>query len=372
MVDSTTGQPKLLTQLRGVIRALHYSFKTEKAYIDWVKRYIYFHNKRHPKDMGGEEISAFLTHLAVKEHVSASTQNQALCAIIFLYKHVIKKEIGEVGDLIWAKKPVHLPQVFTAEEILNVLANLQGEQWLAGMLMYGSGLRLQETVSLRVQDIHFEYNQITVRNGKGEKDRVTMLPARIVSDLKKHLARVKKQHESDLIEGYGSVYLPYALDKKFPNANKEWGWQYVFPANNLSKDPRNGVIQRHHLHSTTLQKAVRRAIKKAGIERLAGCHTFRHSFATHLLQAGYDIRTVQELLGHRNIKTTEVYLHVLNRGGLGVRSPVDFDMSKGKKPGNDLQNISPELGKKFTLLVEKRYGGKLDNAIQTFISMHGE
>lgn len=274
--------------------------------------------------------------------------------------------------MIWAKKPKHLPEVFSPEEVFKVLANLQGDPWLAGMMMYGGGLRLQEAISLRVQDVNFEYKQITVRNGKGEKDRVTMLPERIIADLQKHLVKVKEQHEKDLGKGYGTVYLPYALAKKYPNANKEWGWQYVFPAAKISVDPRSGVKQRHHLHNTTLQKAVRSAIKKAGINRNTGCHTFRHSFATHLLKAGYDIRTVQELLGHKNIKTTEIYLHVLNRGGMGVRSPADFDIGGDKEKGTLFSGLSPLVGKKFAELVQKRYGGRINDALREFINLHGD
>jgi integron integrase len=364
--------PKLLDQVRDTIRTLHYSYRTEQAYIDWIRRYILFHNKRHPKDMGAYEISAFLTYLAVKGKVAASTQNQAMCAIVFLYKNVLKIDPGNFTNLIWAKKPKRLPEVFSPREAFDVLNNLQGEHWLAGMLMYGSGLRLQEAVSLRSQDIHFEYKQVTVRNGKGEKDRVTMLPESIDSELRKHLAIVRKQHEADLKRGHGSVYMPYALERKYPNANKEWGWQYIFPAKNFSKDPRSGIMQRHHIHSTTMQKAVRTAIKKAGIRRLTGCHTFRHSFATHLLQAGYDIRTVQELPGHRNIKTTEIYLHVLNRGGRGVCSPADINMSDALSGEIDLQRLHPALYKRFKIIVEKRYSGKLENAINAFINLHGE
>jgi integron integrase len=304
--------------------------------------------------------------------VAASTQNQAMCALVFLYKNVLNIEPGEFINLIRAKKPKRVPEVFSLKEAHDVLNNLKGEYWLAGMLMYGSGLRLQEVISLRRNDIYFENKQITVRNGKGEKDRVTMLPEIIIPELQKYLTNRKKQHEADLHKGKGTVYMPYALDKKFPSASKDWGWQYVFPADKLSKDPRSGVVQRHHIHPTTIQKAVKIAIKKAGIRRLTGCHTFRHSFATHLLDAGYDIRTVQDLLGHQNVKTTEIYLHVLNRGGKGVCSPADIKMKEIGDTELLLQKLQPGLYKKFSLIVENRYGGKLENAINAFINLHGE
>ena len=324
MIDSSTSKTKLLDQVRYILRTKHYSLNTEKSYINWIKRFILFHNKRHPKEMGEKEINEFLTHLAVKEKVSASTQNQALCAIIFLYKQVLKIDIGELGNVIWAKKPDRVPVVYTRREAKDVLNQLTGMNWLMGMLLYGAGLRLKECLQLRVQDIDFEYKQITVHDAKGAKDRVTPLPERIIEPLKQHLKYVKELHEKDLKDGYTSVYLPYALERKYPNAGKELGWKFLFPATQISIDPQSGIKRRHHIYGTVLQKAVKQAIRKAGITKHASCHTFRHSFATHLLESGYDIRTVQELLGHKNVKTTMIYTHVLSKGGLGVKSPADF------------------------------------------------
>lgn len=315
-------QPRLLDRVRSALRVRHYSLRTEEAYIYWIKRYIFFHHKRHPLEMGEKEIGSFLNHLAEKENVAASTQNQALCALIFLYKHILQKEIGNL-EFLWANKPKRLPVVFAREEVSIILNQLSGIYWLMGMLLYGSGLRLLECLRLRVKDIDFKYNQIVVRDGKGEKDRVTMLPGKVKAPLQAHLQKVKKVHEEDLEKGFGAVYLPYALERKYPNANREWKWQYIFPASQLSVDPRSGVKRRHHLHESVLQRAVKEAIRKAGITKQSGCHTFRHSFATHLLEDGYDIRTVQELLGHEDIKTTMVYTHVLNQGGKGVKSPAD-------------------------------------------------
>lgn len=321
--SSSEKKPKLLQQVRDTLRAKHYSYKTEKAYVHWIKRFILFHNKRHPTEMGEKEIREFINHLAVKENVSASTQNQALCAIIFLYKHVLKKDIGDLGEIVWAKKPRRIPVVFTKKEAKAVLDHLTGRNWIMANLLYGAGLRLSECLQLRVKDIDFEYNQITVRNSKGNKDRVTVLPEIIKKPLLEHLKRVKKLHEEDLQNGFGAVYLPYALERKYPNAAKEWGWQYVFPATQISKDPITGIRRRHHIYETVLQKAVKQAIQKAGISKHASCHTFRHSFATHLIQDGHDIRTVQELMGHEDISTTQIYTHVIKKGGLGVTSPAD-------------------------------------------------
>ena len=321
---NSASKPKLLNQVRSAIRTKHYSLRTEEAYVQWIRRFILFHNKRHPQEMGDREINQFLTHLAVKARVASSTQNQALCAILFLYKQVLKKEIGQLEDVIWAKKPKRLPVVFTREEVKAVMPYLEGVKWLMAYLLYGSGLRLMECLRLRVQDIDFAYKQITVRDAKGNQDRVTMLPEIVFETLQKHLKEVKKQHEQALKAGFGTVYLPYALERKYPNASREWGWQYVFPASQLSIDPRSGIKQRHHLSEKVLQRAVKEAIRRAGITKNANCHTFRHSFATHLLEAGYDIRTVQELLGHKDVSTTMIYTHVLNKGGKGVRSPADF------------------------------------------------
>jgi len=314
---------KLLDQVRDVLRLKHYSIRTEQAYTDWIRRYILFHGKRHPKDMGAPEIEAFLTHLAVDGNVAASTQNQALCALEFLYREVLRQEWDDSIAPVRAKKPQRLPTVLTKDEARRVVGLMSGVPQLMAKLLYGSGLRLMECVRLRVKDVDFVQHQIIVRDGKGGKDRITMLPDAIVPALQEHLQRVKLLHESDLAYGNGSVYLPYALDRKYPNASKEWLWQYVFPSDRLSVDPRSNVTRRHHLDENTLQKAVRQAALKAGIHKHATCHTFRHSFATHLLESGYDIRTVQELLGHKDVKTTMIYTHVLNRGGLAVRSPLD-------------------------------------------------
>ncbi len=322
-----TEQPKprkLLDRVRDMLRVKHYSIRTEKSYVSWIRRYILFHGKRHPKDMGVPEIEAFLTHLAVEENVAASTQNQALSALLFLYTQVLDKDLSrDVIDAVRAKKPKRLPVVLTRDEAMAVLAALSGTSQLVARLLYGSGLRLIECLRLRVKDLDFAYRQIIVRDGKGQKDRVTILPAVLVDPLQAHLRRVRMIHQRDLDRGYGSVYLPYALERKYPSAHKEWCWQYVFPAQSRSTDPRSGVVRRHHLSESTVQKAVRRAARLAGIDKLVGCHTFRHSFATHLLEDGYDIRTVQELLGHKDVKTTMVYTHVLNKGGLAVRSPLD-------------------------------------------------
>jgi len=274
--------------------------------------------------MGEKEINEFLTHLAVKEKVSASTQNQALCAIVFLYKHVLKIELGDFGNVTWAKKPVKLPVVFNREEVTKVLNQLSGMNLMMAMLLYGSGLRLSECLQLRVKDIDFQYKQIIVRSAKGDKDRVTLLPEYVIEPLKKHLNYVKLLHEKDMKDGFDSVYMPYALERKYPNAGREFGWKFVFPATQISKDPRTGIQRRHHIHESVLQKAVKKAIRQAGVHKHASCHTFRHSFATHLLESGYDIRTVQELLGHQDLNTTMIYTHVLNKGAFGVKSPADL------------------------------------------------
>ncbi len=315
--------PRLLDQVRTALRLKHYSHRTEDSYVQWITRYILFHAKRHPQDMGRPEIEAFLAHLAVQEHVAASTQNQALCALLFLYREVLQLDLDGPLDIVHAKKPQRLPTVMTKAETLQVIAGLSGIAQLMAKLLYGSGLRLMECVRLRVKDLDFERHEIIVRDGKGMKDRVTMLPAALVVPLQEHLRRVRLIHQQDLEQGHGAVYLPDALSRKFPNAAREWGWQYVFPADRLSIDPRAGLTRRHHVDERTLQRAVRQAVRLAGLAKPASCHTFRHSFATHLLESGYDIRTVQELLGHKDVKTTMIYTHVLNRGGLAVRSPLD-------------------------------------------------
>jgi len=316
-------QPKLLDQVRATIRTLHYSIRTEQAYVDWTRRFILFHNKRHPKDMGKEEIEAFLTHLAVERRVSASTQSQAKAALLFLYQKVLKLEVDWLNDVVTAKQPQRVPTVLTSEEARSLLARMEGETWLVAALLYGSGLRLMEACRLRVLDIDFEMLQITVRNGKGAEDRVTMLPVSLVDPLKSHLQLVKLQHERDCEQGHGQVYLPFALDRKYPNAPTEWKWQYIFPASRFSTDPRTGDVRRHHIEEQRIQRAVRQAARDASINKKVTPHTLRHSFATDLLQAGYDIRTVQDLLGHADVRTTMIYTHVLNRGGHGVISPLD-------------------------------------------------
>lgn len=324
----------LVEQLREAIRLKHYSIRTERSYVDWVKRFIFFHQKRHPRDMGGGEIRSFLSFLARERNVSASTQNQALNAVVFLYKHVIRKEVGQFGEFERARVSRRLPVVMTADEVMRVLNLMEGTTRLMAETLYGAGLRLMECVRLRVKDIDFELNQITVRDGKGAKDRVTMLPGRVKQGLQEHLVRVERLHRQDLDQGYGHVHLPKALKEKYPNADRAWSWQYVFPSKNPSMDPRgDGRKQRHHVNETVLQKAVQRAVRLAGLAKLATVHTFRHSFATHLLQAGYDIRTVQQLMGHEHVTTTMIYTHVLNTPGVSVKSPLDIFTSKAKIGG---------------------------------------
>jgi integron integrase len=319
----TSPKPKLLDRVRQSIRTRHYSYRTEKAYVHWIKRFIFFHNKRHPSDMAEAEIAQFLSALASESHVSASTQNQALNALLFLYREVLNKDIGYVNGVVRAKRPHRLPVVLTRQEVRSILGVLNGSDWLMALLLYGAGLRLMECLRLRVKDIDFTSNQIVVRAGKGDKDRHTMLPTAVKEPLAKHLDVIKRQHQRDLERGLGRVTLPNALERKYPNAGKEWGWQWVFPATSHYTDKITGEKRRHHLHESVLQKAVKEAVQKAGIFKPASPHTFRHSFATHLLEDGYDIRTVQELLGHKDVSTTMVYTHVLNRGGKGVFSPAD-------------------------------------------------
>ena len=316
-------KPKLLDRLREALRSRHYSRRTEQTYCHWVKRFIYFHNVRHPAQMAEPEINAYLTHLAVKDKVSASTQNQALSALLFLYRYVLDRKVGDLGEVIRARKPRHVPVVMTREETKAVLSRLEGEKWLMASLMYGAGLRLMECLRLRVQDIDFARNEILVRDGKGAKDRITMLPESLAGPLREHLQKGKVVHERDLSERWGRVQMPYALDRKYPNAAADWGWQWAFPQDNRWKNTKTGLEGRHHVHETIIQRGVKEAVRKAGIVKHVSCHTFRHSFATHLLEAGYDIRTIQELLGHKDVSTTMIYTHVLNKGGHGVRSPVD-------------------------------------------------
>jgi integron integrase len=313
---------KLLDRVRQAIRVRHYSRRTEQAYVAWIRRFIVFHGKRHPRELGEREVTAFVSHLA-ERGVSASTQNQALSAILFLFEIVIGQRLAWMNEIVRAQRPVRLPVVLSRSEVSALLSRLQGTAWLMPSLMYGAGLRLLECAELRVKDINFDRNELTIRDGKGGKDRVTMLPAAVKGPLRAHLKWVNAQHEADLAAGRGCVALPGTLRAKYPNAPKEWAWQWVFPATRLYVDQETGERRRHHLHESVLQRAVKDAARAAGICRPATCHSLRHSFATHLLEAGYDIRTIQELLGHRDVSTTMIYTHVLNQGGRGVRSPLD-------------------------------------------------
>ncbi len=317
------GRPRLLDQVRDQIRLKHYSIRTERVYCDWVKRYIRFHKYRHPLEMGAAEVEAFLSDLAVRRDVSASTQNQALAALLFLYKQVLKQELPWLGEVVRAKKPARLPVVLSIDEVQRILSQLDGDVGLIARLLYGGGLRLMKGVRLRVKDVDFSRNEIIIRDGKGQKDRVTVMPASLVLPLKQHITLVRAIHQSEVAAGRGDVYLPDALARKYPNAPWEWAWQYVFPAAGLSVDPRSGSVRRHHLDEKRVQRAFKRAVAQSGIAKLATPYTLRHSFATHLLESGQDIRTVQELLGHADVKTTMIYTHVQNRGGLAVLSPLD-------------------------------------------------
>ena len=311
---------KFMDELRDKIRVKQYAYKTEKTYLDWVERFIRFHGLRHPNEMGKGEIEAFVTNLA-KTGVSASTQNQALAAVLFMYRAMFEREFEGI-EAVRAKKSTHVPTVLTVDEMKRVLCRLHGVYHMIGYMLYGSGMRLMECMRLRVKDVDLELRTITLRDTKSNRDRVTVLPNAVIEPLKLHLAKVKAQHEEDLSKGFGSVEMPGALGRKYPNAEYEWGWQYVFPASQYSRDPRSGVVRRHHLFETSVQKAVRKAAKEAGIVKPVGPHTFRHSFATHLLQGGTDIRKIQELLGHQDLKTTMVYTHVAGIGA-GVKSPLD-------------------------------------------------
>jgi integron integrase len=321
--ENETRKPGLLEVLRRVLRLKHYSLRTEEAYTQWVRRFVAFHGRRHPREMGGPEVAAFLSHLANEGEVAASTQNQALSALLFLYREVLEIDLPWLGEVDRAKRPARLPVVLTPTEAQAVLAAMEGPYRLMADLLYGAGLRLLECLRLRVKDLDFEYAQITVREGKGDRDRRTMLPQKTMPHLSTHLAQVRAIHERDLAEGFGRVLLPLALERKDAGAAVAWGWQWVFPAAGRSLDPRTGVERRHHVGEKNLQNAVKAAAHRAGLAKRVSPHVFRHSFATHLLEAGYDIRTVQELLGHKDVTTTQIYTHVLNRPGLAVRSPLD-------------------------------------------------
>jgi integron integrase len=314
----------IIRRLRTQMRTLHYSFRTEQTYEQWIKRFFIFHQMKSPKGMGHEFVQEYLEYLAVDRKISASTQNQALNALVFLYRNILGEPLNEMGDFTRAKRPQRLPVVLSVAETERLLAQLPDVKGLMAGLLYGSGLRLMECLRLRVQDLDFDHSQILVRDGKGQKDRVTVLPKRYEQRLKEHLKSVKKQHDKDLASGGGSVYLWPAIERKYPRASKEWIWQYVFPSEQLSADPRSKKVRRHHLHESLLQKAVKDAAGKAGLTKRVSCHVLRHSFATHLLESGSDIRTVQELLGHSDVSTTMIYTHVLNRPGIGVKSPADM------------------------------------------------
>ena len=316
--------PKLLDQVREKLRLKHYSIRTESQYVQWIRRFILFHGKRHPRDMGASEVEAFLTHLAVEGNVAASTQNQALSALLFLYREVLNSKLPWMNEMVRAKRPARLPVVLTQIEVQAVLSRMQGPTLLLAQLLYGTGMRLMECMRLRVKDVDFERLEILVRDGKGGKDRVTMLPRTLAPALQQHLVWRRALYQDDLAAGKADVHLPHALAIKYPGASTQWGWQYIFVAAGFSTDPRSGVVRRHHLDEKQLQRAFKRAVQAAGFAKPATPHTLRHSFATHLLQAGYDIRTVQELLGHADVTTTMIYTHVLNKGGRGVSSPLDI------------------------------------------------
>ena len=315
--------PRLYDRIVEVLRVRHYSRRTEEAYLHWIRRYIEFHEHQHPRQLAEGDVNRFLTHLAVKEHVAASTQNQALSAVLFLYEHALEQPLDRIEGVVRARRPKRLPVVLTIEEVSRVMTRLTGDKWLIAMLLYGGGLRLLEALRLRVKDLDFERGEITVREGKGDKDRVTMLPQAVIRPLQEHLRRVEAVHQQDLADGHGRVELPHALARKYPNANREWRWQFVFPQEHRWRNPQTGEQGRHHIDESLVQRAVAAAVRQAGLTKRVTSHTFRHSFATHLLADGYDIRTVQELLGHSDVRTTMIYTHVLNRGGRGVRSPAD-------------------------------------------------
>jgi integron integrase len=314
---------KLLDQLRELIRTKHLSIRTEKTYVQWVKRYILYNNKTHPAKLGSHHINQYLTYLAVKKNVAASTQNQALNAVIFMYKHLLRQDVNQIGDYVRAKSSQKIPVVLSKDEAQLVFNHLSGIYILIAGLLYGSGLRIMECMRLRIKDVDFKYRCITVRDGKGQKDRVTILPDKIVPRLKLQIEKAKIIHQQDLNDDHGTIYLPFAIERKYKNAGKDWRWQYVFPAPQLSIDPRTGIKRRHHLSENRMQKEMHTAVLKSGLSKPASCHTLRHSFATELLASGYDIRTVQELLGHKNLNTTMIYTHIIKKGGRGVKSPLD-------------------------------------------------
>ena len=316
-------KPRLLDQVRDKLRAMHYSYRTEQQYLFWIRRYIFFHDKRHPSELGAAEVEDFLTHLAVDRTVSASTQSQATAAILFLYRKTLEIELPWLNGVVRAKPSTYLPVVLTSAEVRLLLGAMEGQFRLIGNVLYGGGLRIAEGLQLRVKDLQFDYRQIIVRGGKGRRDRVTIMPESLVESLQRHLAGVRAMHEHALRKGYAGVEMPYALERTYPKAPLEWGWQYVFPSARPSRDPRSGAWRRHHIFPDTVQRHVKAAARAAGIIKPVTCHTFRHSFATHLLERGYDIRTVQELLGHKDVKTTQIYTHVMRKGANAVQSPLD-------------------------------------------------
>ncbi len=322
----------LLDAVRDVIRLKHYSPRTEDTYVHWIKRFIYFHGKRHPREMGAAEVTAFLNHLVRTRDVAAATQNQALSALLFLYREVLAEPLAWLDGMERAKRPARVPTVLSPAEVRALLGGMTGTKWLMAALLYGAGLRLRECLTLRVKDVDFDYRQVVVRHGKGAKDRRTLLPGAVIEQLKSHLGRVKALHEKDMAAGYGEIELPHALELKYPNAGRQWGWQFVFPSHKFSADPRTGVIRRHHVYENYVIRGVKQAAQAARITKHVSCHTLRHSFATHLLENGYDIRTVQELLGHSSVETTMIYTHVMNKGGRGVRSPIDVPLDRVEQP----------------------------------------
>lgn len=322
-VSSVASKPRLLEQVRQSLRVKHYSLRTEESYLYWIRYFIRFHKNRHPAEIGGPEVEAFLTYLAVNRKVAPSTQNQALSAILYLYKQVLKVELPWLENVVRAKRKQFIPVVFTRDEVKRLLAQFDGTYWLLFSLIYGAGLRISEAARLRVKDVDFHYKQLIIRDSKGDKDRVSVFPVPLIEPLRNHLVRVKELHDQDLANGFGEVYLPYALSRKYPNAAKEFHWQYVFPSKHIVTDPRSKARRRHHIYEKSLHKVIKRAMQQAGIVKPASTHTLRHSFATHLLEDGYDIRTVQELLGPKDVKTTQIYTHVLQKGGAAVRSPLE-------------------------------------------------